>query len=61
MVSERKKYAAVMSELYKSGLRPTLLYPAWLRIVDTDGTRITLGSVVDAEKFMTDFKARGKC
>lgn len=58
VVSERKKYAAVMTDLYKSGLRPTLLYPARLRIVDTDGTRIALNSVADAEKFMIDFKAR---
>lgn len=56
VVIERKKYAAVMSELYKMGLKPSLLYPARLRITNTDGTRIAFGSVVEAEKFVNDSK-----
>lgn len=56
VVSQRKKYAAVMSVLYGLGLKPSLLYPARLRIVNTDGTRVALGSVAEAEKFAQDFK-----
>lgn len=56
VVSQRKTYAPVMSELYKLGLRPALLFPARLRIVNTDGTRTAFSSVTEAEKFVEDFK-----
>lgn len=56
VVSQRKKYTPVMADLYKLGLRPSLLYPARLRIVNKDGTRIAFSSVADAEKFVEDFK-----
>lgn len=56
VVSERKKYSAVMSDLYKMGLKPALLYPARLRITAADGTRIALKSVAEAEKFVEDSK-----
>lgn len=56
VVGERRKYTAVMSELYKLGLKPSLLYPARLRIVNTQGIRVAFSSVADAEKYVKDFK-----
>lgn len=56
VVNQRKKYASVMSELYKMGLKPALLFPARLRITNADGTRTTFSSVTEAEKFDEDFK-----
>lgn len=56
VVAQRKVYKSVMSDLYKMGLRPSLLYPARLRITKTDGTRSMFGSVAEAEKFVKDFK-----
>uniref|UniRef100_A0AAV2M101 Uncharacterized protein n=1 Tax=Knipowitschia caucasica TaxID=637954 RepID=A0AAV2M101_KNICA len=38
-----------MADLYRLGLRPSLQYPARLRITEADGVRRTFGSVVDAE------------
>lgn len=45
VVSQRKKCALVMSELYKLGLKPALLFPARLRITNADGTRTAFSSV----------------
>lgn len=56
VVAQRKVYESVMSDLYKIELRPSLLYPARLRITKTDGTRSMFGSVAEAEKFVKDFK-----
>ena len=38
VVGKWKEYRSVMSSLYKMGLKPSLLYPARLRITQTDGT-----------------------
>ncbi|ROL45728.1 LINE-1 retrotransposable element ORF1 protein [Anabarilius grahami] len=56
VVAQRKVYKLVMLDLYKMGLRPSLLYPARLRITKTDGTRSMFGSVAEAEKFVKNFK-----
>lgn len=56
VVSQRKKYSSVMSDLYKMGLKPSLLFPARLRITNTDGSRTAFSSVTEAEKFVADSK-----
>lgn len=56
VVSQRKKYSSVMSALYKMGLKPSLLFPARLRITNADGTRTAFSSVAEAEKFVEDSK-----
>lgn len=56
MVSQRKKYVSVMSELYALGLKPALLFPVRLRITNADGTCTAFSSVAEAEKFAEDFK-----
>lgn len=56
VVNQRKAYKTVMASLYKMGLKPSLLYPARLRITQTDGTRTWLGSVAEADKFIQAFK-----
>ncbi|KAK7886458.1 hypothetical protein WMY93_026079 [Mugilogobius chulae] len=55
VVDQRKVYKTVMSDLYRMGLRPSLLYPARLRITKQDGTRVMFGSAVEAKKFVEDF------
>ncbi|KAL3973665.1 KRAB domain-containing zinc finger protein [Sarotherodon galilaeus] len=54
VVSQRREYRSVMSRLYEMGLKSSLLYPARLRIVKTDGVRLTFGSVAEAERFLRD-------
>ncbi|KAK7880391.1 hypothetical protein WMY93_032981 [Mugilogobius chulae] len=39
VVSQRKAYKTVMAELIHDGLKPSLLYPACLRITKPDGRR----------------------
>lgn len=55
VVNQRKEYRNVMSSLFKMGLKPSLLYPAKLRITQTDGSRTWLGSIAEAEKFIKAF------
>lgn len=57
VVNKRREYRTVMSDLYKMGLKPSLLYPARLRITKTNGARHMFGSVTEAEKFVEDSKA----
>lgn len=57
VVNQRREYRSVMSDLYKMGLKPSLLYPARLRITKTDGVRHTFGSAVEAERFVEDYEA----
>ncbi|KAK7898159.1 hypothetical protein WMY93_019012 [Mugilogobius chulae] len=56
VVSQRKAYKSAMADLYTMGLKPSLLYPARLRITKPDGTRCMFGTVSEAEKFVKDFK-----
>lgn len=55
VVNQRREYRSMMSSLYKMGLKPSLLYPARLRITQTDGSRMWLGSAAEAEKFIQAF------
>lgn len=52
IVNQRRVYKAVMSSLYKLGLRPSLLYPARLRIVEKNGQRKLFTSLSEAEKYV---------
>ncbi|CAL9691835.1 unnamed protein product [Knipowitschia caucasica] len=56
VVSQRREYRSVMADLYRLGLRPSLQYPARLRITEADGVRRTFGSVVEAERFVEHLK-----
>lgn len=57
VVNQRRVYRSVMYDLYKMGLKPSLLYSAQLRITKMDGVRHVFGSVTEAEKFVEDSKA----
>lgn len=50
--AQRAEYREVMCELYTQGLRPSLLFPARLRITLTSGERKWLRSVEEARKFV---------
>lgn len=54
IVNQRREYKAVMSSLYELGLRPSLLYPAKLRIIQTDGQRKLFTSLDEAEKYVEE-------
>ncbi|CAL1602877.1 unnamed protein product [Knipowitschia caucasica] len=54
VVTQRKVYKAVMSSLYELGLKPALLYPAKLRITQTNGTRKLFTSVDEAERYVEE-------
>lgn len=46
------EYKEVMAQLYKLGLRPTLLYPAWLMITMENGEKVQLSSIEEAKKYI---------
>ncbi|KAJ4943708.1 hypothetical protein JOQ06_006206 [Pogonophryne albipinna] len=52
IVEQRAAYREVMSALYQRGLRPSLLYPARLRITTKDGGGKHFASVEDAASFL---------
>ncbi|KAI4818789.1 hypothetical protein KUCAC02_004089 [Chaenocephalus aceratus] len=52
IVEQRAAYREVMSALYQRGLRPSLLYPARLRITTKDGGKKHFASVEDAASFL---------
>ena len=52
VMDERSKYRDVMSELYKQGLKPALLYPSRLFITTKKGDRRHLASPKDALDFL---------
>lgn len=52
VMEDRSKYRDVMSELYRLGLRPALLFPARLTIVTKAGERKRLSSVAEAKDFV---------
>ncbi|KAJ4932272.1 hypothetical protein JOQ06_010697 [Pogonophryne albipinna] len=52
IVEQRAAYREVMSALYQRGLRPSLLYPARLRITTENGGKKHFASVEDAASFL---------
>ncbi|KAF3856803.1 hypothetical protein F7725_017526 [Dissostichus mawsoni] len=57
IVEQRAAYREVMSALYQRGLRPSLLYPARLRITTKDGGKKHFASVEDATSFLKTLQA----
>lgn len=51
VLKQRAEYKDVMAELYKRGLRPSLLFPAKLRITLQSGEKKWLTSVTEVLKF----------
>ena len=56
IMEQRTAYRVVMSELYQRGFKPSLLYPAKLRITTKDGGRKHFASVKDAEDFLASLR-----
>lgn len=52
VLKQRAEYKDVMAELYKRGLRPSLLFPAKLRITLQNGEKKWVSSVSDATRFI---------
>ncbi|KAK7898840.1 hypothetical protein WMY93_019693 [Mugilogobius chulae] len=52
----RNEYRAAMAELYERGYRPSLLFPAKLRITMPDGEKKWLSSAAAADKFVQDLR-----
>lgn len=52
VLSQRAEYREVMSELYGRGLKPSLLYPARLRITLSSGERKWLRSADEARRYV---------
>lgn len=52
VMEQRSLYRGVMAKLYKQGFRPSLLFPAKLRITAKDGKKVFLESVERAEAFI---------
>lgn len=50
----RSEYREVMSQLYDLGLKPSLQYPARLKITTEDGNTVRLSSVQEAKKYIAD-------
>lgn len=55
VLSQRSEYMDVTTELYSRGLRPSLLYPAWLRI--TGREKKWLRSAVEALTYIYSLPA----
>lgn len=53
VLEQRTQYRDVMAELYNLGFKPSLLFPARLRIVSKEGEQKLLSSVDEAKKFLT--------
>lgn len=56
VMEQRYKYKEVMSELYKLGLKPALLFPAKLSIVTKEGGRKRFASVAEAKDYITSIR-----
>lgn len=52
VLSQRAEYREVMADLYKRGLRPSLLYPARLRITLSSGDKKWLRSAEEARRYI---------
>lgn len=56
VMEQRNAYKDVMAELYELGLKPSLAFPAKLRITSVNGKKIKLKSVKDAESYLAKFR-----
>ncbi|XP_036069352.1 cAMP responsive element modulator b [Oryzias melastigma] len=54
VANQRAEYRAVMTELYNRGLKPALLYPARLRVTLRNGDKKWIGSVDEANKYISN-------
>lgn len=52
VLEQRSVYKGIMAELYKHGFKPSLLYPARLRITTRDGGKVNLPSVNDGKAYL---------
>lgn len=52
ILNQRAEYREVMTELYNRGLKPSLLYPARLRITLSSGEKMWLRSADEARKYV---------
>ena len=59
IVEQRSAYRAVMSSLYQRGFKPSLLYPARLRITTKNGGKKHFTSTEDAEAFLAALNNNG--
>ena len=57
VLSKRAVYRAVMTELYNRGLKPSLLYPARLRITLSTGDKKWLRSADEARAYVDNLPA----
>ncbi|KAI2656553.1 LINE-1 type transposase domain-containing protein 1 [Labeo rohita] len=53
VLEQRTQYRGVMAELYTLGFKPSLLFPARLRITTKEGEQKLLTSVDEAKNFLT--------
>lgn len=58
--SQRAEYSGAMTELYKLGLKPALLYPARLRLTLSGGERKWISSVAEAQKYIETLRKSPK-
>ena len=58
VVKQRAEYKRAMAELYQRGLRPSLLFPARLRITLQSGERKWLRSVSEASNYISTLGVR---
>lgn len=60
VLSQRAEYSGVMTELYKLGLKPALLYPARLRLTLSGGARKWISSVDEEHKYIKGLRRTPK-
>lgn len=60
ILSQRAEYSGVMTELYKLGMKPALLYPARLRLTPPGGARKWISSVDEAQKYIETLRKSPK-
>ena len=56
VLDQRHQYREVMTELYKLGLKPALLFPARLTIKPKEGGRKGLASVAEAKEYIASVR-----
>ena len=56
VMEQRSKYREVMSDLYKLGLKPALLFPARLSINAKEGGRKMFSSADEARDYVTSLR-----
>lgn len=57
VLEQRSKYKEVLSELYKLGLKPALLFPARLTIITKQVNRRRLTSVAEAKGYIASLRS----